>query len=238
MGFVAPTRIARPELLDVVAVQSIVLPLDAEPSAPVPPWILLDRIMRYGLYSNPAALPRAYMVTRARAVDDEQQALETLLTRGFDRHREAVLIGGRRDPDVAALADGPATLFRPARIVADAPERVVVEASAERPSLLVLADAFAPGWSALVDGRPVQLWQSNYYVRGVLLPPGTHRVEFDYRAPGFATGMVMAGAAASIAFVFAVAARFRRRALQRPPNVDGSDGTRPGHHKWPRRRHH
>ena len=142
-----------------------------------------------------SALPRAYVVTRARVVDGESAALDTLLGPGFDRYREAVLVGFPDAPELRALAEAPGTPFRPARIVADAPERVVVQAVADRPSLLVVADAFAPGWRARVDGQPARLWQTNYYVRGVLLQAGEHQVELRYRAPGFAAGVAVAAVA-------------------------------------------
>ncbi len=121
---------------------------------------------------------------------------------------------GRPDaPELRALAEAPGTPFRPARILADAPERVVVQAVADRPSLLVVADAFAPGWTARVDGQPARLWQTNYYVRGVLLQAGEHEVELRYRAPGFAAGV----AVAAVALTVAVAAVGRRRAGTAPP---------------------
>ena len=83
-------------------------------------------------------MPRSYVVTRARVVDKEPAALEAILAPGFDRNQEAVLVGRPDAPELRALAEAPGTPFRPARILADAPERVVVQAVADRPSLLVV----------------------------------------------------------------------------------------------------
>ena len=63
------------------------------------------------------------------------------------------------------------------------------------PSILVLADAFAPGWDVTVDGAPRRLWQANHLVRGVMVRPGDRRVEFIYHAPGLRFGI---GAALSV----------------------------------------
>ena len=213
MGSLPLSRIARPELLDLVAVRSIVLPLDADRPPASPRWVLVDRAPRYGVYSNPDALPRSYVVTRARVVDKEPAALDGILAPGFDRYQEAVLVGRPDAPELRALAEAPGTPFRPARILADAPERVIVQAVADQPSLLVVADTFAPGWTARVDGQPARLWQTNYYVRGVLLQAGEHEVELRYRAPGFAAGV----AVAAVALTVAVAAVGRRRAGTAPP---------------------
>jgi hypothetical protein len=114
--------------------------------------------------------------------------LAAILEPGFDRHREAVIIG----PADGALATAPATAHRAARISVDEPEQVAVGVQVERPSLLVLADAFAPGWEVRVDGTPRPLLQVNYFVRGVVVRPGEGRAEFSYRAPGLGVGLAAA----------------------------------------------
>ena len=54
---------------------------------------------------------------------------------------------------------------------------MVVEASAGRPSLLVLTDSWAPGWKAKVDGRDADVQRVDYLIRGVAVPAGRHTVE-------------------------------------------------------------
>jgi hypothetical protein len=66
------------------------------------------------------------------------------------------------------------------RMVSRAPEAPIFEADMACPGLLVVGDAFYPGWRARVDGqrRPVQELDA---VRAVRLEAGRHRVEFHYR---------------------------------------------------------
>ena len=180
--------IARPELLDLLAVRTLILP--ATQAAP-------DRMSHVAtveglaMHLNPHALPRAYLVTRARFVGDEEAALATLTMPDFDGREEAVVVGERD----AELADGPRLPARRATLIVDQPERVAIDVDVKRPSLLVLADAFAPGWHVAVDGEPRPARQVNYYVRGVVLAPGDRRVEFRYTAPGLAQGLAIAAAA-------------------------------------------
>ena len=61
-------------------------------------------------------------------------------------------------------------------------ERVVARATAKRKSLLVLTDVHYPGWKATVDGKPADIERVDYLLRGVVVPAGTHTVEFSYRA--------------------------------------------------------
>ena len=70
-----------------------------------------------------------------------------------------------------------------AQMVSYEPERVVVHARVDRPGALVLNDAFFPGWTAEIDGKPAPVVRTNYLVRGVLLSQGEHDVVFRYQTP-------------------------------------------------------
>ncbi|MEN6372355.1 MAG: YfhO family protein [Armatimonadota bacterium] len=71
----------------------------------------------------------------------------------------------------------------------DSPNEVEVLAETDQPARLVLAEAWYPGWRALVDGRerPVEVAQSVF--RSVLIEPGKHLVEFRYQPGGFVVGI-------------------------------------------------
>jgi hypothetical protein len=185
----------RPDLLDLVAISKIMTSHESvPPGIPPPGWTEIRREGDLVWYDNARALPRAYVVDRAHVVANEDAALAELVSRGVDVHREAVLVGAAT-PAAAALSGVAESVATPGRIVTDEPERVVVEVERAQPGVLVLADSFAPGWTATVDGAPRTLWQTNYLVRGVLVGPGERRVEFRYRAPGFVSGVTLCMAA-------------------------------------------
>jgi uncharacterized membrane protein YfhO len=82
--------------------------------------------------------------------------------------------------------------------------RVVVRATADQPGLLVLADAFHPGWRAIVDGRPEPVLRVNHVLRGVALAPGAHDVEFEFAPSTLHTGVQLSVAGlALLALAFA-----------------------------------
>jgi uncharacterized membrane protein YfhO len=39
-----------------------------------------------------------------------------------------------------------------------------------------------------VDGTPTRIYKTNYAFRGIIVPPGTHTVEFRYRSEAFEQG--------------------------------------------------
>jgi uncharacterized membrane protein YfhO len=72
-----------------------------------------------------------------------------------------------------------------------AADTVTIDADLDRPGLLVLGDAFYPGWQASVDGRETKIYPANYVMRSVILPTGKHRVVFRYAPASFRIGAMI-----------------------------------------------
>jgi len=92
----------------------------------------------------------------------------------------------------------------------DEPERVVVRTQGASDAVLVLTDAFYPGWKATLDGTPVAVLRANTAMRAVVVPAGDHRVEMRYRPRSLWIGTVLACAGAA-ALSGAIAVGRRRR---------------------------
>ncbi|TSC33590.1 YfhO family protein [Corallococcus sp. Z5C101001] len=75
------------------------------------------------------------------------------------------------------------------RVTRESPERFTVEVAADGPSVLVINDAYQPGWSATLDGAPVPILPANVAVRAVAVPTGSHTVMLRYRTPGLLPGL-------------------------------------------------
>jgi hypothetical protein len=77
-----------------------------------------------------------------------------------------------------------------ATILIDHPDRVVVTANVDHPSLLLLADTMSPGWQAKLDGRDVPILSADGCLRAVALPDaGAHAVVFTYRPTSVLLGL-------------------------------------------------
>jgi len=139
------------------------------------------------VYTNPAAQPRLSWVPRWQIVPDMAAALEVLQAPDFAANGACVVIG-----DAAALearihgqpaSDGDTVdgALATTTISDPTPERVVIEVEAPHPGIVVLADSFAPGWQATLNGAPVPILQVNGLFRGISVPPGAHEIVFRYR---------------------------------------------------------
>jgi hypothetical protein len=168
------------------------------------------------VYRNDRALPRAYLAAEARVVAGADAALRVMRSPAWDPRRLAVVEPDAADRGArAALAAlAPAASVGPpgtARVLAHAPEHVVVRTDAARPALLVLADNLSAGWTATVDGRPAPVLRANVTLRGVVVPPGRHDVAFTYRTPGLRAGAALSAAAALLLAAGALGVALRAR---------------------------
>ena len=115
-----------------------------------------------------------------------------------------------KEPGDSAACAPTAPLPTPLQTNEPRPEELRVRALGG-PGALVVADTFAPGWSATLDGEPTEIVRADGLFRAVLVgSPGAHEVVFRYRAPGLAAGawISLGALAASLALLFA--SRLRR----------------------------
>ena len=92
------------------------------------------------------------------------------------------------------LRDGPCAGADSLASIARAADGATIEADLACPGLVMVGDAYYPGWRARVDGRRIPVQEVNA-VRAVRLEAGRHRVEFVYRpAPLYrGAGLALAG---------------------------------------------
>ena len=154
------------------------------------------------LYRARSAAGPARLVPET-VVADDGQALTYLRGPAFAPSRMATVAPG---PGARALgpvplpppapAASPAEAAETVRVVERAPERWTIEATAPADRLLLVAQAFFPGWEASVDGQPAPLVRADYFFQGVYVRAGAHRVELHYRPPSLTIGLLVSLAAA------------------------------------------
>jgi hypothetical protein len=162
-------------------------------------------------FAVPGALPRARIVGRARALDG-RAALAALFEPAFDPSSEVVLSGPGARAAAAGLSSG--AEGSPVRVVELRADRVRLELPGASAGIVVLADAWDPGWRAWVDGRPAPVLQANVAFRAVAVPAGARVVEMRYRPAPALAGLALT--AASLVGLAGAAFLGRRGARRRP----------------------
>ena len=112
--------------------------------------------------------------------------LQAMGAPGFDPSREVIL---EREPAPAPVAGE--TPGR-ARILREGSDFMEIEAELERPSVLVVTDAWTPAWRAVPleagDTRRYEIMPANYALRAVALDRGRHRLRLEYAPWEFRLG--------------------------------------------------
>lgn len=138
---------------------------------------------------NLRACPRAWLVAEAEAVSSEEALRRILGESKFDPSRVALLeVNSNQLPQ---LPGGPVATNSGARVLEYRANRLLVETDAPTATVLVLSEIFYPGWEATIDGKPAQIFVTDYLLRGVALPAGRHRIEMIYRPPAARKGAII-----------------------------------------------
>jgi hypothetical protein len=81
------------------------------------------------------------------------------------------------------------------RITSHRPNRIRLQAEMNRPGFVVLSEVYYPGWEALVDRKPVPLLRTDYVLRAIPVPVGSHEIQVQFRSKTLQLGLVIAGLA-------------------------------------------
>jgi len=159
------------------------------------------------VYQNWAAFPRVWSVHEAVRVEGPEQMRRCLSDPAFDLARKAVVVGA------------PAPVLEPAagadsvRLLRREPHWVRIDAQMQSKGMVVLSDAFYPGWMATLDGQRVAIHEVYGGLRGVVAPAGKHLVEMRYRPLSVILGAILTAVGVLGACGLAAWGRTRRRVL-------------------------
>ncbi len=80
----------------------------------------------------------------------------------------------------------------------DAPDRVELGVESDRDTVVVVRDAFAPGWTATVNGRPAPVLRADGRHRAVPVSAGRSQVVLAYRPPRLRAGLLLSALSAAV----------------------------------------
>jgi hypothetical protein len=143
------------------------------------------------IYRNDAVLPRAYVVSQARVISDDQKLLAELLSQTFDARRTVLLRPAQSQESISYSSIPSYPLSLTSLSPEYSPNAVKIKVSLDRDGCLVLSDTYYPGWRAYVDGEEREILRANYAFRAVSLESGQHTVLFKYNPPSFKMGLAI-----------------------------------------------
>jgi hypothetical protein len=194
-------------VIDLIGVERVVAPLGT-------PGPRIAFANRFAVLDQPEALPPAFLATcwelaspgdaldRVRALTSEELMSVAIVETGPESR---AALGRSRTGECST--GGTVTVDR------YEPEKVKLTAEVSERSVLVLTDAWYPGWQARIDGREAPVLPVDHALRGIVVSPGSHQITVEYRSPWVPWGLALTlGAAiAAGAYALGVDVLIRRR---------------------------
>lgn len=142
-----------------------------------------ERTGQQTLVEHTTRLPRAFFVYAVHSVRSEQELLEYIKSSAFDHRTTAVI----EQPLVLPQPRGTPQAHVHVRSYSN--NHIVLEAETSHDGFLVLSEIFYPGWKAYIDNGETPLYRTNYNLRGMLVPAGTHTIDVRFEPTTFRNGM-------------------------------------------------
>lgn len=125
----------------------------------------------YMMYELPH---RAWLVYQTQTTDD---AFAALRAPGLDPFATAVI----HSPSSVVFDGGEGRGEGVVTVTEDYPGHLSLTVTANSSALLVISEAYYPGWAANVNGQPVSVIEADAFLQAVPVPAGDSTVELNYR---------------------------------------------------------
>ncbi|MFO7973238.1 MAG: YfhO family protein [Candidatus Hydrogenedentota bacterium] len=152
------------------------------------------------VYENLRAFPRAFLVNHAQTVATLDEMFEIMADPGFEPRKTCLL----ESPLVEPLPSDHDMAEGHAQVIKRSGNEVIIEVTAEQDAILVLNDAFYPGWKAWIDDGPTEVFPAYSIFRAVRVPEGDHTIVFRFRPWSFRIGLSLSIATLLFALVWAL----------------------------------
>ena len=130
----------------------------------------------YEVYENRNVYPRAYLVYDYAVVSDDAGLLSRVFDESVDLKKTVLL---EKQPSITAQG---CAEFDPTAVDIKTyrSNEVLIHVSAPCDAMLVLSDAYYPGWDVYVGSEKKEILRANYTFRAVPVPKGESDVTFIY----------------------------------------------------------
>jgi hypothetical protein len=172
------------------------------------------------VFENRRALPRAWLVDTVTPMP-EPDAIRTVKSSRFPDGtsfdaRHSALVDPALVPPSLSFSPG-ATAVSVGRI---GDGDIGVRVTSTGGGFLVLSENAYPGWHARIDGSEVPIYRADVTLQGVVVPAGTHRIDFTMESRSLRWGLITSGIGASICVALFVAGLARADRSERPHRTE------------------
>jgi hypothetical protein len=146
---------------------------------------------------NERVLPKAFYVDSLVYANSAQQAINDIKS-PFDPHKYAVVQGAHNlkdNPDSTATVT--VTTYRP--------RKIELKTTRKTDGFLVLSEIYYPaGWKAFIDGKETPIIKTNYVLRGLSVPAGSHTITLTFNPSTYTIGTTSAWIATILIYLIGI----------------------------------
>jgi hypothetical protein len=147
------------------------------------------------VYRNRTACPPVWRAAQVRLASSPDSILD-ILRRQRDEEEKPVNLHRTvfiEKPLPLEVAGHKGSVTEGIQIIEWKPEQQIIETDFPENSLLVFSEIDYPGWQVWIDGAPASFERVDYFLRGLVVPAGKHRIEAAYRPVSFQYGLAASG---------------------------------------------
>lgn len=156
---------------------------------------------------NPYANGNAWFVESLKFVENADAEIAGLY--GLDTKKAAVA-----DKKYEAALQTNCFSAGKATLTFDSPNELHYDVESNGSGVLVFSEIYYPGWTATIDGNPVEVGRVNYVLRAISYPGGKHKVVLEFRpsTETMTTGVAyIALVLIALGFVLAAIIKFKKK---------------------------
>lgn len=130
---------------------------------------------------NPYAMGNAWFVDSVSYCDNANEEIDGLSK--VDLHTTAVAESKWKD----VLGESKPQTDDEVMLTSYKPDELTYDAKSGSGGVVVFSEIYYPGWTATVDGKPVDIGRVNYVLRAINIPAGEHKIELQFHPTSVAT---------------------------------------------------
>jgi len=209
-GWYYPVEKADSPVLDLLNVRYVITRAESAPKlAALAKFRHVASLPGNELFENLDVFPRFFLVHDVRTARSVDEAKGMIARREVDLRRTALTSQPVALSDTGA-AEGPESI----KVLDYRPVSLDLSVQTQSASFLVLSETYYPGWRAWLDGEPAAIYLTDIALRGMAIPPGSHRVRMQFQPSILPVSLAITGATAVLLAVFAFLCGRRSAPLQ------------------------
>lgn len=157
------------------------------------------------IYENKECPPRLFFTDNYKVIKDDEEILSALQSKNFNPKKLVIL---DEEPNIKITENNSGkNVIKKVEYLTN---RIKVKCSISRNSILVMSDAYYPGWKVYIDGNKGKIIRANYAFRAIPIKKGIHNIDIVYKPISFIIGFSV-----SILTLFVILIILKRQRHQR-----------------------